>query len=180
MQTVRDRNVPRRGVLWFGAVTLGLITAFMSLVFSQSGWTTASMAFVAICTVATFGLVLTLVNASRFAWGIRIVTFLMFVTFFWSLISASFIHRAPLHAEAAGEPSALDAIRGFLFFGLPSLIYTLWGSTWGKVGLQNPERPTRADVAVLRLAIYGRWAFLVLTLVAAVAAYLRLTRQLTP
>ena len=77
MKAVSDRNVPRRGVLWFGTITLGLITGFMAPFFSQSGWTPPAMAFEAICAAATIGLTLTLVSAARFWWGMRIVTFLM-------------------------------------------------------------------------------------------------------
>jgi hypothetical protein len=171
MKSVSDKNVPRRGVLWFGTIMLGLITGFMALFFSQSGWTTSAMAFVAICTAATFGLLLTLANAARFWWGMRVVTLIMFAIVFWSLIGAAFGRRA-LHGH--DELSSLDAIRAFLFFGLPSLLYTLWGSTWGKLGRDSPEHPTRSDIVVLRVAILGRWVFLALTLVVAVAAYLRM------
>jgi hypothetical protein len=143
----------------------------MASFFSQSGWTIATMAFVAICTAATFGLLLTLINAARFWWGMRAVTFIMFATVFWSLISNAF-GRQGVHRD--DDLSSLDAIRAFLFFGLPSLLFTLWGSTWGKLGRDRPEHPTRADVVVLRVATIGRWTFLALTLVAAVAAYLRL------
>jgi hypothetical protein len=90
MTATSDRNVPRRGLLWFATITLGVITGFMALFFSQGGWTTAAMAFVAICTAATFGLLLTLVNAARFWWGMRVVTLIMFATVFWSLIETAF------------------------------------------------------------------------------------------
>jgi hypothetical protein len=149
----------------------------MALFFSQSGWTTAAMAFVAICTAATVGLLLTLVNAARFWWAMRVVTLIMFATVFWSLISSAFGQRE-LHEH--DDLSSFDAIRAFLFFGLPSLLYTLWGSTWGKLGHDRPDNPTRADVVVLRMAIIGRWVFLALTLVVAVAAYLRLRQSLNP
>jgi hypothetical protein len=177
MKVASNRNVPRRGVLWFGTITLGAITGFMALFFSQSSWSTAAMAFVAICTAATFGLLLTLINAARFWWGMRLVTLIMFATVFWSLISAAF-SRHELHGP--DEMSSLDAIRAFLFFGLPSLLYTLWGSTWGKLGRDSPAYPTRADVVVLRMAIIGRWVFLALTLVVAFAAYLRMEHYVIP
>lgn len=173
MKAVSDRNVPRRGVLWFGAITLGLITGFMALFFSQSGWTTPAIAFEAICAAATIGLIFTLVSAARFWWGMRLVTLLMFAVFFWGLVDATFIHR-----QIAGSDglSTINAIRAFLFIGLPSLLYTLWGSTWGKLGQQNPKNPTRADLTVLRIAILSRWLFLGLTLVVVVTAYLQISR----
>ena len=173
MKTVPDQNVPRRGVLWLGAITLGLITAFMALFFSQSGWTTPAMAFEAICAAATCGLILTLVSAARFWWGMRIVTFLMFAVFFWSLVDAAFIHR---HMAGSDALSTINSFRGFLFVGLPGLLYTLWGSTWGKLGQQRPKNPTRTDLTVLRVAVLSRWLFLALTLIVVAIAYLQITR----
>jgi hypothetical protein len=173
MKAVSDRNVPRRGLLWFGAITLGLITGFMALFFSQSGWTTPSMAFEAICVAATIGLILTLINAARFWWGMRIVTLLMFAVFFWSLVDAAFVRR---QTAGSDEVSTINSLRAFLFFGLPSLLYTLWGSTWGKLGQQTPKNPTRADLTVLKIAIFSRWLFLALTLIVVATAYLQISR----
>lgn len=131
------------------------------------------MAFEAICATATIGMIFTLVNAARFWWGMRIVTFLMFAVFFCSLVDAAFIHR-----QLAGSDglSTINSIRAFLIIGLPSLLYTLWGSTWGKLGQQRPRNPTRADLTVLRIAILSRWLFLALTIIVVATAYLQISR----
>jgi hypothetical protein len=129
MKAVSDKNVPRRGILWFGTVMLGVITGFMALFFSQSGWTTAAMAFVAICAAATLGLLLTLVNAARFWWGMRAVTLIIFATFFWSLITTAFRrNELPGHDHL----SSLDAIRGFLFFWTTELALYVMGQYLGQ------------------------------------------------
>jgi hypothetical protein len=145
----------------------------MALFFSQSGWTTPAIAFEAICAAATVGLILTLINAGRFWWGMRIVTFLMFAVFFCNLVDTAFVHRQM--AESDGL-STINSIRAFLIIGLPSLLYTLWGSTWGKLGQQQPKNPTRTDLTVLRIAILSRWLFLGLTLIVAATAYLQINR----
>jgi hypothetical protein len=173
MQNVSDRNVPRRGVLWFAVIALGLCTGFMALFFAQRGWHAADVGFVAVCSIVTLALLATLMNAARYWWAMRVVTFIIFSLSFWYLIDEAFINRHPEQIGNPGEVSTFNAIRGFLFFGLPSLLYTLWGSTWGKLGTPKPTAVTNADILILRLAIYGRWLFLALTVLTLAVALLK-------
>jgi hypothetical protein len=126
MTTAPDRNVPRRGILWFGLVAMLLFTALMAVFFSQSGWHAPQLVFVGICGAITVGLGLVLVDASRFSWLIRVATFVVFALFFWYVVDEGFIHRHPSSIGEPGAPSFFNAVRGFLFFGLPSLLYTLF------------------------------------------------------
>jgi hypothetical protein len=164
MTRAPDRNFPRRGILWFGSVAMLLFTALMAVFFSQAGWHTPQLAFVGICGAITFGLGLILVNASRFFWVIRVATFVVFAVSFWYVVDQGFIHRHPLSIGDPSAPSFFNSVRGFLFFGLPCLLYTLWGSPWGKLGGPDPRKVTRADFLILKLAIYGRWISLGMTL----------------
>lgn len=52
--------------------------------------------------------------------------------------------------------------RDILWFG--AVLYTLWGSPWGKLGAADPRKVTRSDFLVLKLAIYARWLSLGMTL----------------
>jgi hypothetical protein len=56
---------------------------------------------------------------------------------------------------------------------LPSLLYTLWGSPWGKLGAPDPRKVTRSDFLILKLAIYGRWLSLGMTLLVLALLVLR-------
>ena len=115
MTTAPDRNVPRRGVLWFGTVAMLLFTALMVVFFNQAGWHTPQLAFVGVCGAMTFGLALILINGSRFFWWLRVATFAVFAVLFWYVIDQGFIHRHPLSLDNPGAPSFFNALRGFLF-----------------------------------------------------------------
>lgn len=141
-----------------------LFTALMVVFFNQAGWHTPQLAFVGVCGAMTFGLALILINGSRFFWLLRVATFAVFAVLFWYVIDQGFIHRHPLSLDNPGAPSFFNALRGFLFFGLPCLLYTLWGSAWGKLGTLDPREVTRTDFLILKLAIYGRWLALGMTL----------------
>jgi len=173
MSQTTNRNVPRRSILWFASVAMVLFTVLMAFFFTESGWHTAEMAFVAVCGAIAFGLVVTLISASRFWWGMRIVSFILFAISFWFLVDEGFLHPHPTRIDDPGAPSMFNAIRMFLFFGLPSLLYTLWGSTWGKLGTSNPRNIDKSDIFTLRVAVYGRWLFLGMTLVVLLAAIMR-------
>lgn len=164
MTTVPDRNVPRRGILWFGLVTMLLFTALMAVFFNQSGWHAPQLLFVGVCGAITVGLGLVLVDASRFSWLMRVATFVVFAVFFWYVVNEGFIHRQSSSIGDPGAPSFFNAVRGFLLFGLPSLLYTLWGSPWGKLGASDPRQVTRSDFLILKVAIYARWLALGMTL----------------
>lgn len=145
-------------------VAMLLFTALMVVSFNQAGWHAPQLAFVGVCGAITFGLALILINGSRFFWLLRVVTFTVFAVLFWYVIDQGFIHRHPLTVDDPGAPSFLNALRGFLLFGLPSLLYTLWGSQWGKLGTPEPRDVTRTDILILKLAMYGRWLALGMTL----------------
>ena len=164
MPKADNPNVPRRAVLWFATIAATLLTAFMALFFSQSGWSASGAVLIVAVGSVSVGLALTLVNAARYWWAMRMVTFVLFATFFCNLIYVGYAHPNQAGSDNVWASPAMSALRGFLFFGLPSLLYTLWGSTWGKLGLQNPQNVTRSDVLVLRVALVGRWLFLVLCL----------------
>jgi hypothetical protein len=168
-----NAEVPSRGVLWFAAPAMILFTAFMAFFFNDRGWRRIDAGFVLVSAAVSLGLLLTLVNARRYWWGLRLVTFIIFALYFYYLVDECFIQHKPLQIGSPGETSPYNAVLGFLFFGLPSLIYTLWGSVWGKLGHQHPQQVTRLDVLTWQLMRYSRWLFLALMLALVVTAALR-------
>lgn len=162
-----DRNVPRRGVLWFGVIGALLLTGLLAFTFQQGGWTAPRIGALAVLLLLALSLILTLMDAARFWWGMRVVTCIVFAATLGNLLDAALLAPGRQHADGFGL-----AFRGFLIFGLPALVYTLWGSIWGNVGLGQRKLITRADVAVFRLVYYGRWLFVALTLIAVATALL--------
>jgi hypothetical protein len=166
---------PRRGVLWFAAPAMMLFTAFMYLFFDQrGGWPISEIVFVGVCAAMSFGLVMALINATKFWWGLRIVTFIIFAAYLAYLLHEFWFTSQPLEVtprRSAATP--FNAILGFLFFGVPCLLYSFWGSTWGKLGHAKPENVTRWDIANFYLAWGAQWLFLILSVVAVVVGLWR-------
>jgi hypothetical protein len=169
-----NSEVPRRGLLWFGAVAMTLFTAVMYFFLGQSGWTASSVAFDFVCGVISVALMLTLIDQRRYWWALRVVTGIVFILCIGYLIDEFFVKHQPITFGAPGAESPLNALRAFLIFGLPCLLYTLWGSTWGKVGQTNPGKLTRADIATFHVARLSRWLFLLLTVMVLLGAIAKL------
>lgn len=90
MNAAPNRNVARRGMLWFCTVAMLLFIGVMALAINQDGWHTPQVALMGICAAVTLGLILTLVNASRFWWAMRVVTFIIFSLSFSYVIYEGF------------------------------------------------------------------------------------------
>jgi len=153
---------------------MALFTSPMYFFFGESGWTAASIVFEFVCAVISMALVLTLIDHRRFWWALRVVTGIVFILCTGYLIDEFFVKNEPIKLGDPGAASPLNALRAFLIFGLPCLLYTLWGSTWGKLGQKNPEKLTKADIATFHVARLSRWLFLLLTVMVLLAAIAKL------
>jgi hypothetical protein len=157
-------ETPRRGVLLFVTPLAVLFAAFMFLFFASDEWTAARVIGQVAFTAIALGLLVATIAPSRGAWGIRVVTFTIFAAYlsyllyeFW--FSGQQLSISPRRSQA----TPFNAILGFLFFGVPCLIYTLWGSTWGRLGHTAPRAATRADVIVFLVAWVAQVLFLALS-----------------
>ena len=168
-----DQNVPSRTVLWFAAVSISLFTAGMYAFFDSAGWKPVTVSFEVVSGLVSLALFIILVNKAKFGWILRIFTFAIFAVYFWYVIDECYIEHQAFRIGGLGSASPFNAIRGFLFFGIPCLLYTLWGSVWGKVGRNESRDITRSDIFVFHLARVARWGFLALTLLAVIGALAR-------
>lgn len=151
-----------------------LFTGVMYLYSEQRGWTTGESIVVGASGAMSIGLIATLINATRFWWGMRIVAFVIFVAYLSYLFHEFWYTEKPLAVDNShGEGSPFEAILGFLFFGVPCLLYTFWGSTWGKLGQAEPQNIDRWDVATAYLAWGAHWLFLALSALAVAAGLWR-------
>jgi hypothetical protein len=154
-------ETPRRGVLLFVTPLAVLFAVFMFFFFSTDEWTTARVIGQVGFTAIALGLVAATVAPSKGAWGIRVVTFTIFAAYLSYLIYEFWFSGQEMAISTRrSQASPFNAILGFLFFGIPCLIYTLWGSTWGRVGHVNPERTTRTDRVVFLVAWTAQVLFL--------------------
>lgn len=124
-----SRNIPRRGILWFGLIAAVLLGALLGLNIAHRGWSGSGAFGATVLVLLAAGLALTLLDATRYWWAMRVVTFVIFAGSFWNLFDAALLD--PGRSAADGSGLALGV---FLVFGLPCLLHTLWGSVLGKWG----------------------------------------------
>jgi hypothetical protein len=157
-------ETPRRGVLLFAAPVAVLIAVFMFVFFSADEWTLARAIGQAGFTAIALGLVVATVAPSKGGWGIRVVTFTIFAAYLAYLIHQFwFSGQEVTLSSRMSQPSPFNSILGFLFFGIPCLLYTLWESTWGRLGHMNAGRATRSDKVVFAVAWIAQALFLCLS-----------------
>lgn len=169
-----NAETPGRTILWFATSGMVLFTSFMGFFFDQRGWKTHDIVFIGISGAMTLGLIVTLIDAKRFWWGMRLVNFIIFAVYFSYLLYEFWWSDKTLElATRRSSASPFNSIHGFLFFGVPCLLYTFWGSTWGKLGHARPQNISRSDVLTFYIAWGAQWLCLILSALAIGAALLR-------
>ena len=154
---------PRRGVLLWVTPIAVVVTAFMYVYFDSYEWTTPQIFLQVALTAVSFGLVVATTSPGKGWWGLRIVTFVIFGPYLWYLIDMLWLSGEELEVTGRrSDATPFNAILGFLFFGVPCLLYTMWGSTWGRLGHSSPEETTRTDVVMYRIAWAAQALFLIL------------------
>lgn len=157
----RNLETPRRGVLLLVTPLATLVAVFMFFFFASDEWTTARVVAQIGFSAIALGLVVATVDPAKGAWGLRVVTFTIFAAYLFYLIHEFWFSGQELTiSPRRSQASPFNSVLGFLFFGVPCLVYTLWGSTWGRLGHLAPERATRTDIAVFLCAWAARILFL--------------------
>ena len=170
--TQPNLETPRRGVLLFVTPLAILIAAIMFLFFSDD-WTAGRIIGEVVFVAIALGLLAATVAPQRGAWGIRLVTFILFLVYLGYLLYEFLFSGQQLELSGRPEPSPFKALLGFLFFGIPCLLYTMWGSTWGRLGHVKPSAATTSDRVVYLVAWGAQILFLLLSAVAIVAVIFR-------
>jgi len=167
-------ETPRRGVLLLVTPLAVLIAVFMFVFFSADEWTPARAMGQVGFTAIALGLLIATVAPSRGAWGIRVVTFTIFAAYLSYLMHEFWFSGQELAISTErSQPSPFNSILGFLFFGIPCLLYTLWGSTWGRLGHVRPDSTTRMDRVVFLVAWTAQVLFLGLSALVVIAGIWR-------
>lgn len=155
---------PRRGVLLWVTPIAVAVTAFMYVYFDSYEWTTAQVVLQVALTAVSFGLLVATVSPRKGWWGLRVVTFVIFAAYLWYLIDMLWLSGEELEVTGRrSDATPFNALLGFLFFGVPCLLYTMWGSTWGRLGHVPPEETTRTDIVMYGIAWAAQALFLILS-----------------
>ena len=168
-------EVPRRGVLLWVTPIAVIVTAFMYVYFDSYEWTTGPIVFQVALSAMTAGLLVATIWPDKGWWGLRIVAFVIFAAYLWYLIDMLWLSGQELTVTGRrSQATPFNAILGFLFFGVPCLLYTMWGSTWGRLGYRPPEKITRTDKVMYGIAWGAQALFLALSALVVITALVRL------
>ena len=164
-----NAEAPRLVIMWILTPLMVLFALFMYLFFSDN-WTTARIIGQAAFSLMAFGMVIATIFPKEGWWGLRIVAFVIFAGYLSYLVN-QFIFEAneidPAVTRASASP--FNALLGFLFFGIPCLLYSLWGSTWGKLGHEKQKNINAWDLATFYVAWGAQWLFIILSMFATIA-----------
>ena len=101
--------------------------------------------------VMAMGISVTAIFPNRGWWGIRLVTFTIFIGYLSYFVNQFIINPVPVEIVGRENVSPFNAFLGMLIFGFPSLLYTFWGSTFGRLGHVNQLNVTKFDIFVIYL-----------------------------
>lgn len=148
------------------AVVLAIFTVAMFFFFQQSGWNGKRAAFEAFFCLFTVGMIASCI--SRRAWVLvsRMGAACVFLIYFYYFIDESLFSGQAMRVSSFSKPSPYASLLGLLFWGVPCLLYALWGSQWGRIGVVPREQWSRRDIVVARISFLARCLFLVLLFVA--------------
>jgi hypothetical protein len=143
-------GMERKGTFVLASLAL-LMAAFFYAAFDE--WTLPRIIFLAALAVVALGLGVYAASPTKGWWGLRVVTFVIASACLWYVMYLSLLQPAPSTIEGQkGVATPFNALMGFFFFGVPCLVYTLWGTTMGRVTDPEAERLTRGDWAVFYLS----------------------------
>lgn len=148
------------------AIVLMLFAVGMFFFFQQSGWSGVRVTFEAFFSLLAAGMIASCI--SRRAWVLvsRVGAGSVFLIYFYYFMYESLFSGQAMRMSSYSEPSPYASLLGLLFWGVPGLLYALWGSQWGRIGVVPREQWSRRDITVARISIVARRMFLVLLLVA--------------
>jgi len=164
----KNAEQPRPVLMWVLTPLMVAFTFFMFIFFNSDEWTTPRIVGQIAFSLMALGMLVTTIAPKHGWWGIRLVAFVIFAGYFSYLINQFVIQDQSFDPTVArSSASPFNALLGFLFFGIPCLMYSLWGSTWGKIG-HNPEEVTKSDIVNFYIAWCAQWLFLGLSLLSAI------------
>lgn len=153
----RNAQQLNRGLLWLlSAATLA--AAFGLGAMFMGHWTWARETLCALLVLTAACLVLTLVDAERYWWALRIVAGLVAGGYITAILRLTFFPSA----GGLGTPVPLLflATAGFMVCGVPALSFMFWGHTRGRVARDDVGEAgafERRTARLMQALAWGTW-----------------------
>jgi len=166
---VDHQNVgqPKPFIMWIIALFAVTMAVVMYTSSDTEGWTGQNIISQMAISSLAFGLLVTALAPQRGWWGIRLAAFVIFASYFWYIIDQFLIQGSAVDLTVErSTKSPFNALLGLLIFGIPCLMFSLWGDIKGKIA-PNTEQTTEAKPISHKVAIISQWLFLALSAAAA-------------
>ena len=136
---VRDKvseDVPEKNLDFDGKV-LSVIVTILFLIFTpmmlysfwEDNWTILHYLIFGSLVLLTVGLVINAFSPKYGWWSYRLISFIIFISYFCYLYDQTFHLNLPTISDyRMSEPNFINALLGFVLIGLPALLYTFSGS----------------------------------------------------
>ena len=151
----RNAHTIKGWVLWLLTSAM-LLTTLMLFASVDGEWTLARALICATLTLVTLCLVLALISQRRFWWALRVIAGVVCFGYVAYVFDAAF--SPPVSGDNPLLPRLFLATLGFLFWGLPSLCFMLWGHVGGKLARGDVKNVTPMDLwtaELLKLLVYA-------------------------
>jgi len=166
----KDKSFTVRLLLWLLSLSFVYISVSLLAFLGREGWDLDEIVFQTGITLITFGMLVYTASPKRFAWGLRLITFVIFLAFLGYLFNQFIIQQSSFNvAMSRTSPTPFNALLGFLIIGIPCLMYSLWGSIWGA---QKTRSGTEGNSLSYWIALTAQWVFLLLSLLSIVYYFL--------
>jgi hypothetical protein len=147
----------RNRVLMLVAPFAVLTCVIMYLFFDQRGWVLRDVAFEALMVTVALLVTLGAISSRRFWWATRLLAFLIFLAYAGVVVDQGFFE--PNKSDRwLGASNSLSALLGFCFYGIPAVLYTFSGSTYGPIARRSEIAEVKqSDRNYFLLARLARW-----------------------
>lgn len=146
-----------------------LTALMMYLSFDQRGWSTSAIIFEVILVLVCFCLILTSINQRTFWWAPRVIAFIIFAIYLTYLVNG-LLEKPFAIPDSRATDNTINALLGFCFFGLPSLLYSLSGSKLGSIANKTDiSEVTPSDIRYFKIAQAARFVFLIVSTIVMIA-----------
>ncbi len=158
-----NQSFVMKSLCWILSLSLVYLSIYLFAFLGREGWDVYEITFQLGVILIAFGTLAYTVSPKRFAWGLRLVTFVIFLSFF-SYFFNQFVVQQSAFAFTVSRSSTttFNALLGFLIIGVPCLMYSLWGSIWGNIQ-KNRDDEIERNTLSFYIALATQWVFLLLS-----------------
>lgn len=151
-----------------------LFTVFLWFTAAQEELTGKQIIIYSGITIITFGLLAYTVSPQKGWWGPRLITFAVFLSYLFYLISEFVYTDHPFDPTVShGAQNPFNALLGFFIFGIPSLIYTFSGKTDRFQDETEGGYDNSAGIFANRLSKMAKYSSIVLSIISVIMVLIK-------